>query len=232
MDRRRARLATTVVVALATLLTACGSPDERAEDTPGFSDRGRTLDTTPFQMAQPSTTAGPTTIPGGPFDPSDPDRATRDGDSTTTTTSTTLPDQVPAPHSDALACLGFYEVADVVREGQKMFEANVRSPGSVSYPTVRTMFLEGLARAAAVLASRISDQRVTDVPTALLRRVRATYDFAGTTTSFEQGGELLYPLVGAPPEAGEPVGWPEIEAVLAAECPELLMALTGESTLE
>jgi hypothetical protein len=53
------------IIAFVVLLavTACGSSSQQA-GTPGFDDNQKKVDKSPFEMANPTTTAGPTTIPG------------------------------------------------------------------------------------------------------------------------------------------------------------------------
>lgn len=58
-------LAVGVVILAVTAVTACGRSASDAGGTPGFSSKERSVDTkSPFEMANPTTTAGPTTIPG------------------------------------------------------------------------------------------------------------------------------------------------------------------------
>jgi len=45
------------------VVAACGG-GETVSGTPGYDDRSREVDRAPFEMANPTTTAGPTTIPG------------------------------------------------------------------------------------------------------------------------------------------------------------------------
>ena len=53
------------LLAVALLGAACGGGDDEVA-TPGFDERGQQRDDSPFELAEPTTTAGPTTIPGGP----------------------------------------------------------------------------------------------------------------------------------------------------------------------
>lgn len=58
-------LAISIVLLTVLALAACGRSANEAGGTPGFSSKDRTVDTkSPFEMANPTTTAGPTTIPG------------------------------------------------------------------------------------------------------------------------------------------------------------------------
>lgn len=241
-QRARCLLSLLLVGATAGIVACGGDLQVDANGAPGYSGQEREVDRSPFELAAPSTTEGPTTIPGGPRRPSggQPGQGeSGQGESgqidevvaTTTTTTTTLPETVPPPVSGDLVCSSFFVVAGAVREGQNMTWWNNEQPGSVDYAAVRQVLVDGLRRAEATLAFGLPDQRVTDVPTALLRRIRSTAAFAEGTTSFEDGPALLYPLVGAPPEAGEPIGWPQIEAEIAGSCPELLVALSGRPTL-
>lgn len=76
-----------LVVVSAFLVTRNTRQEVRASDAPvpGFRDEDRRADDSPFEFAGPSTTAGPTTIPGGQ------DALVRRTTTTTTTTTTTLP---------------------------------------------------------------------------------------------------------------------------------------------
>ncbi len=211
---------TSLVVLAVLMLAACGRSGGDQAGTPGYSGEDRAVDRSPFEMAGPSTTAGPTTIP------TDPTSSRR-----TTTTSTTLPERVPGPRSDDPVCKAFFIAATAVKEAQRAFQADQSSPGSVSYASVRTDLAGAFDRAADVAGDGRDTSQVVDVPTALHRRLRASARFVLTTTSFDDGGEILVPLIVTPPEAGEPVGWPEIEAVLSSECPELISALTGNTSM-
>jgi hypothetical protein len=63
--RALAALGLAAVVAVALALPACGQDTTvDGEAAPGFDDRERPVDTSPFAMANPTTTEGGTTIPG------------------------------------------------------------------------------------------------------------------------------------------------------------------------
>lgn len=65
MSRRTAALVLVLLAALVPL-AACGSDEQSRAGTPGFDANGDPVDDEPFRLAQPTTTEGPTTIPGGP----------------------------------------------------------------------------------------------------------------------------------------------------------------------
>lgn len=234
-------LVVVVVSVLSILLTACGGDDVRADGTPGFSASETTVDRSRFELASPDTTAGPTTIPGpGPTIEGQQPRRPRQEDepdfpttttSTTTTTTTTLPERVPEPTSNDRVCRSFFHVATAVRSGQKLFLREQEQPGTVQYRQIREVVVDGLGAAERTLAPGVSGPLGRDVPSALLRRIRTMSEFVASTTSFEHGQALLYPLTTAPPEPGETVAWPEIESFIAGTCPELLLALSGRPTL-
>lgn len=76
-----------LLVAVSAILVTRNTRQEvavQSDDAPGFSGRERSDPDEPFQFAEPSTTAGPTTIPGGA-------RTLRRATTTTTTTTTTMP---------------------------------------------------------------------------------------------------------------------------------------------
>lgn len=78
------------VAALTTLLVACGSSPSTGDATPGADTGGRPIDTTPFTMAGPNTTTGPTTSPTD-VDYRGPGRIAPQPTSTTTLPLSTVP---------------------------------------------------------------------------------------------------------------------------------------------
>ncbi len=233
MDGRRMRtLLSLALLVPALLLAACGGTEDASESMPGFSGDDGGVDRSEFELATPDASGGPTTIPGGPTIPGEVRPIEGDAtDFTTTTTTTTLPDRIPIPNSNALVCQSFFVVASAVKEGQAQTFQAAAEPGSVQYATVRDSLVTALQTAAGQLAASVAPGPVVDVPSALLRRLRSTAVYVASTQSFDEGGMLLFPLIGEPPFAGEPVGWAEIEAELVASCPELLLALTGQSSM-
>lgn len=233
MDGRRMRtLLSLALLVPALLLAACGSSEDAADSLPGYSGDDVDVDRSEFELATPDASGGPTTIPGGPTIPG----AARpvEGESTdftTTTTTTTLPDRIPIPNSNALVCQSFFVVASAVKDGQAQTYRAAAEPGSVPYSAVRDPLVTALQAAAAQLAASVPPGPVVDVPSALLRRLRSTAAYVASTQSFDDGGTLLFPLIVEAPFAGEPLGWTEIEAELVATCPELLLALTGQSSM-
>ncbi|MFN7151589.1 MAG: hypothetical protein ACK4V6_19175, partial [Microthrixaceae bacterium] len=216
----------------ALLLAACGGSEDAAESLPGYSGDEVDVDRSRFELATPTTSGGPTTIPGGPTIPGEVRPVEGEStDFTTTTTTTTLPDRIPLPDSNALVCQSFFVVASAVKDGQAQTLQAAAEPGSVQYATVRDSLVTALQTAAGQLAASVPSGPVVDVPSALLRRLRSTAAYIASTQSFDQGGTLLFPLIVEPPFPGEQVGWAEIEAELVASCPELLLALTGQSTM-
>lgn len=118
-----------VLLAALVPLTACGSDEQSRAGTPGFDANGDPVDDEPFRLAQPTTTEGPTTIPGGPqlplpttpdgepigdqpaSDQADPDGSgsgaspnggTQDPVVATTTTTTTPPTSPLAPDAGSI----------------------------------------------------------------------------------------------------------------------------------
>jgi len=230
----KARSLLSMLVLLATvLIVACGTGDDLAGTSPGYSDGAREIDRSPFRLATPTTGGGPTTIPGGPTLPGEttilgnPEVT----DFTTSTTTTTLPDRVPIPTAGDLVCRSFFIVATGIKNGQAQFAEEALTPGTVRYSVVRDALVAALQEASATLSASFSSDVVVDVPTALLRRLRSMSAFVASTQSFQDGGSLLVPLIVEAPFAGEPLGWPEIEGSIAGTCPELLLALTGRPTL-
>lgn len=229
----RMRTALSLVLLIpALLVAACGGSEDAAESLPGFSGDDVDVDRSPFELATPTTSGGPTTIPGGPTIPGEARPAEGEStDFTTTTTTTTLPDRIPIPNSNDLVCQSFFVVASAVKDGQAQTLQAAVEPGSVQYATIRDSLVTALQTAAGQLAASVPPGPVVDVPSALLRRLRSTAAYVASTQTFEQGGTLLFPLIVEPPFAGEPLGWAEIEATLVASCPELLLALTGQTTM-
>lgn len=229
--RRVSSLVAVCMVAVAVLLVAaCGSSEDAAETMPGYSGDDVEVDRSDFELATPDASGGPTTIPGGPTIPGEV-RSVESDVTDFTTTTTTLPDRIPIPRSNGLVCQSFFVVASAVKEGQAQTYRAASDPGSVPYAAVRDPLVTALQTAAGQLAASVAPGPVVDVPSALLRRLRSTAAYVASTQSFDDGGTLLFPLIVEPPFAGEPVGWTEIEAELVASCPELLLALTGQSTM-
>jgi hypothetical protein len=114
-DRLVGAVATVVLVAgVPFLLVTCNMRREvqvSGSETPGFAGDESRPDDAPFEFAQPTTTAGPTTIPGG-RPPSRRDRRTGANEraatsstTTSTTTTTTIPRSVDLPPAEAISSI-------------------------------------------------------------------------------------------------------------------------------
>lgn len=102
--------------------------DVRADDAaaPGFNSAGPSGDDAPFQFAEPTTTAGPTTIPGlpDPFEETTTTTTTTTAPSTTsttpsTTTSTTIPPKPLTP--DASSIKSVCGLVDTLQSASNVF---------------------------------------------------------------------------------------------------------------
>lgn len=85
LQRRRRLAAAAVLAACLATAAACGRSPE-ASDAPGYDASATTIDTTPFDLAGPSSRSGSTTIPSGAFDPAEPTVTEPAPEDATTTT--------------------------------------------------------------------------------------------------------------------------------------------------
>jgi|GEM_PF-1876603 len=238
-----------IVAAASVVLFAlgCGRNETTASEqaTPGFTDRQSEVSDQPFELFDPTTADGPTTIPGpGPtlFLPSGVERPTTSivgvepfqsttttTTSTTTTTTTTLPLVITRPATNDRICLGFYGVADVIRRGQRQVtEQNWTD--TVVFDRYRADWISAIG------AGRRELQGAPPGPegslaSALSRRLDLSATVAQTVTSFSGAQLMLGAISVSPPAPGEPVGWLEIEAHLLRVCPSVIRELTGKDTI-
>lgn len=107
------------------ILRSGGDADQALETTPGFEDGTRPIDTTPFELIEPSGVS--TTLPDYLFGPTTSTTTTTTTPTTTTTmpptTTTTLP-PLPATHPDAV-CRGFIDLIGLTRALQTAGDEDV-----------------------------------------------------------------------------------------------------------
>lgn len=251
---KRSALASFIAVAL--LLVGLGAffvtRDTRSKihaqsaPAPGFKDSDREVDGSRFQLAGPTTTAGPTTIPGGspapamttttteapqtstggpgtaPTGPSPAQPgAPRAGGATppppTIPPSVRLPPVVAPGPSATPTCSAYYLVVQVGRDTQNRLIDNPRT----SIASIRSTFLRNFDQAIGVL-DRATTPLAPDlvVEQTLRGRIAQMRSIVSTVTTIEQGGAVYYPLQ-LPRGTGEAAGWPEILDHLMRNCPDV-----------
>jgi len=238
-----------VLVVGGLLLAACGGGQVSGseESYPGFSNQQREVTDDPFEVARPTTSAGPTTIPGpGPtlFLPEGVVRSVTSTTavasqvpttSTTTTTipttTTTLPLVVSRPATTDRICLGFYPVADALKKGQVQLRDNVQRLDDPSFfDGFRTQWTEATGTGRRELLGASFGPELA-LATALSRRLEFSSAVAATVRTFSTADSLVWAISVSPPAPGETAGWPEIEAHLIRTCPNLIRDLTGRDSL-
>lgn len=206
-----------------------------AAAAPGYDQSGESVNNVPFQLAEPTTTAGPTTIPGGPVAPIDettttgvdpaatpPDPAIQTGAPQTGPTAPppTTPPIVSLPSifdpgsSTTPTCSAYYLVMQAGRDTQNRFIGNPKA----SITAVRNLLLQRFDQALSVLdrAPTTPGPDLTVQQTLRSRIGQMRFIAAGVTT-IEQGGDVFYPLQ-LPRAPAETVGWPEILDHLTRNC--------------
>jgi len=213
---------------------------------PGYGGSERKADDAPFQLAMPTTTAGPTTIPGGmpsPYDETtttetppasvaDPAAApagpsiTQPGVPHTVPTApppTTAPPKVrlppltdPGPGATP-TCSAYYLIMQAGRDTQNSFIENPMTKIS----TVRNLLLQRFDQALGLLDNAPTTPGPDlEVQQTLRGRIAQMRSFASDTTTVEQGS-LVYSPLEKPRRAGEAVGWPEILDHINRNCIEV-----------
>ena len=209
---------------------------------PGFEEGAPDRGDPRFELAGPTTTAGPTTIPGGrvtipdsttsvppapaggsPSSNADPATAPgKDGGEQTPTTATTQPPIVlliPVSDQGATAtptCSAYYLVGRAGRDTQNRL---IENPGT-GIATVRTNLLRSFDQATAVLDQAPDSGPDVAVQDALRTRISQMRSIASKVTSVEQGAGVFFPLQ-LPRAADEAAGWPEILDHLNRDCGEV-----------
>ncbi len=147
------------------LITRNTRQEVRADGSPapGFDGRDRAVDDSPFELAEPTTTEGPTTIPGG----ARPRRSTTTTSttSTTTTTTTTIPTSPLLPRISSITSL--CGMIDSIQSVSNVFIDTSLDPESVMtgmlivldrYAEVSPPDLVGDVRAIRTLFGQLTDQ--------------------------------------------------------------------------
>lgn len=242
---RRRHVLVAAAAVLATLLVGCGhAANEASDDTPGYDGNGRKVDTSPFQMANPSTTDGATTIPG-------PGPTLAIADQFTTTTTTTLPStidggagpgaaanggggsgggnaesavslgpaEIPDPGNSTAQCQAYYLVADAGYDITSRFKLDPNTDLSV----VRERLVGAFTQAINILNQREHEGVDTPVLVTLRGRISEMRDRAAAADTIAKGGLVYVPLQ-RPRTGDEQVGWPEILAHLTANCAAVVIA--------
>ncbi len=236
-------IAVAVIGLAAFLLTRNTRHELRAEDAaaPGFDGSGAKAEDAPFQLAMPTTTAGPTTIPGGPVSPFDETTTTGVAPTTGIDPAATPPGpaiQTGAPQTGPTApppttppivrlpsifdpgssttptCSAYYLVMQAGRDTQNRFIGNPKA----SITAVRNLLLQRFDQALSVL-DRAPTTPGPDlaVQQTLRSRIGQMRFIAAGVTTIEQGGDVFYPLQ-LPRAPAETVGWPEILDHLTRNC--------------
>ncbi len=223
--RRSARhVAVLAVAAVLAVLAACGGSNGDDTATPGYDGRNKPVDTSPFQMANPSTTDGPTTIPGpGPTLPlpamfqtttTDAPRVVADGsggviDSQTTTSLEPISD----PGTSTAPCEAFFVIAQAGRDVQLRFADNPNS----DFQSAKDRLVAAFNQAINILTPRLAEGPDPAVSATLRSRILAMRDLASQARTIADGGKVYYPLQSAQ-GPGEQVGWGEILTHLTRYC--------------
>lgn len=211
--------------------------------TPGFRGSERAVDATPFKSAEPTTTIGPTTIPGpaptlptttaptsaGPgtapiaAQPGQAPASSQGLPDVGPATPATTPPKVPLPWvtdpgpSATPTCVAYYLAVRPGRETQNLFIDNPKT----SIASVRRLLLRGFEQALDVLdRSATPAGPEADVEQSLRRRIAEMSSIASTVTTAEQGAAVYFPLQ-LPRRDGEAAGWPEILDHLERNCVEV-----------
>lgn len=220
---------------LLVVVAACsgGGDDLVSSDAPGYEGDRPDVDRSEFELARPDR-EGPTTIAGPGPTLAKPWETTVPSTSSApnlTTTTIVLPDSIGSPESSDRICRAFFFVASGVRAGQKLISVAQRNEADVDFADVRDPLSRSMQSAAESLTPLPRDGGGNDLATVFHRRLRSSVELIEATTSFDQAGGFMYPLVAAPPTAGEQLDWSDIENYLNQACPNLIRELTGSDTL-
>lgn len=234
-----------VVGVSAYFITRNTTQDVRADSspTPGYSGADHPADDARFQFAEPTTTVGPTTIPGGapplPETTTSAIPSTTDGGNSLPPSSPpagadpTAPRPVAAPPtqppivrlpsifdpgpSTTPTCSAYYLVMQAGRDTQNRFIDNPKT----SIAAVRNVMLQRFDQALSVLDSAPTtpgpDLAVQQTLRSRIGEMRA---IASSVKTVAQGAAVYYPLQ-LPRGPAETVGWPEILDHLTRNCPEV-----------
>jgi hypothetical protein len=236
-----------LIVVIGLALVGCGSGQVPGaeESAPGFSNRQREVNDDPFEIARPTTTSGPTTIPGPGPTLFLPDGVVRQVTSTTAvasqvsttstttvpTTTTTLPLFVSRPATTDRICAGFYPAADALKKGQLQLRDNVQSVDDPAFfAGFRNQWVEAMGTGRRELLGASVGPELA-LASALSRRLGFSSEVAASVRAFSTADSLVWAISVSPPTPGETAGWPEIEAHLIRTCPNLIRDLTGRDTL-
>lgn len=244
--RSAGSLLAVLVVVVGLLLVGCGSGQVSGagEAAPGFSNQQREVTDDPFEIARPTSTSGPTTIPGPGPTLFLPDGAVRPATSTTAvasevsttttttvpTTTTTLPLFVARPATSDRICAGFYPAADALKKGQLQLRSNEQLVDDPAFfESFRTQWFDAVGTGRRELLGASLGPELA-LASALSRRLGFSTEVAATVRAFSTANSIVWALSVSPPAPGETAGWPEIEAHLIRTCPNLIRDLTGRDT--
>jgi hypothetical protein len=217
----------TLLVLVVLVAASCGGGggSEDAGATPGFTPKRAKVDNSPFEMANPTTTAGPTTIPG-----SGPTLPLPDMFRTTTTEAPTVgPDgivqgaapptteqlsPIASPGTSTPTCDAFYVAAQAGRDVQIRFA----NDPNADFRAAADRLVQAFNEAMNGLTPRLAAGPDPDTAVALRDRLIQMRGYAQQAQTLNDGGKVFYPLT-TPQQPGERAGWPQILAHLNRYCP-------------